>query len=142
MSTTFYQLGGYGSSEGFPLPIQAQRDPTTNDKIAPDGSPYVQTQGWYNTLTATTFVYEGAGVWATTSGSNLTSVVADSGTATPIAGAIAVKGGTTGLTTVVSSTNQVNLTGTWTWITAVLVLLHLLRVGFSLGPVLVLLLLR
>lgn len=71
-----------GATPRVPLPISSTRDPTTSDKLSPDGSPYMIGIPWINTTLAKNWQYAGSGNWTLLgSGSvgGITSITGDSG---------------------------------------------------------------
>lgn len=72
----------------FPVPVIAERAPTTSD------IEYPYLMAWFNKNTSTAYQYLGAGNWVTTtaSGGPLTQLTGDTGTAIPSSGSIKIAG--------------------------------------------------
>lgn len=106
MTVQAYQFaGGYGVVAVPNASITSPRSPTTTDTITPDGNPYTPGQYWLNSVTSTLYVYIGNGIWDAVSGSGITPITeltADTGTATPTAGAIDLAGTANEITTAAS----------------------------------------
>lgn len=61
--SSFLNYSTAGQTPNNPLPIKSTRNPTTSDKIAPDGAPYNVGREWTNTTTQAVFSYAGSGNW-------------------------------------------------------------------------------
>jgi len=116
MTNQVYQYaGGYGTVAIPNAPILSPRDPIDNqDTVSPNGNPYQLLQGWRNTTSGALYQFAGGGQWVlvtATGGDPIQSIITDSGTALPAAGAVSLVGGSGVNTSASGSTVTINVTG-------------------------------
>lgn len=114
MSSTAYQLGGYGSIQVPNTPIVSPRDPISQqDILSPTGVPYQLGQFWENSTSTSVFQFLGGGVWAEISqgtGGPITTLTGNTGGAiSPVAGNINILG--SGPIAISGSGNTLTVTG-------------------------------
>ncbi len=112
-----YIKSGQGVLEGVPPPVFAPRDPVTGvDKSSVEGWSYPPLQQWVNTSTGKVFGFINA-TWVVDASStgDVTQLTGDSGTATPLAGSIAISGTANQvLTTAAANAVTLSLIGPYT----------------------------
>jgi hypothetical protein len=120
MTFPAYSPIGNGETSSMSLPIQAARDPVSHvDVVSPNGSPYVAGNVWVNTITKSSFFYQGTGTWVLQSSSSgdLLTLSDNANTLVTPSGSGNIKiAGTANQINTVASTNTVtlSLTGPYT----------------------------
>lgn len=90
----------------FPNPVTFARNPTTSDKVSPNGNPYPIWQQWFNSANGSFWAYAGGGSWVTLGGGS--SDVNTINNLSPTAGNITIAG----------TANQITMTSAGSTVTA------------------------